>query len=226
MAKFTMVDLRTLPARYKHDYTAMTICKNLIDLIEFACEGSLDNFKDALREKIGKNNDDADAFMNRFSQQLREENRRLTAELSRKICHYLQLPNEALLSHRVEKEVAYVFVQCKPRHTNMLFEKLTNMCKENRSSIVDEVSIVSGDADIFLRLFGTRRKIKEYLTKIIANEDMPIEKTYTHFSFEDEVYMRYPVATHRNWVGAKPYWIPDGWQIRMKENKLSELVST
>ncbi len=82
------------------------------------------------------------------------------------------------------KSPAYILIQCDGNSVQKLFDQIRNI------DIVDEVAIIVGDADLFVRLFGTQEQFKEFLTKTIYSWDCDIHRTNTHFSFEDSYFQR------------------------------------
>ena len=106
---------------------------------------------------------------------------------------------EYLSRERERKAPAYVLLQCRANTAERLAAQIF------RVSLVDEVAVTIGDADLFLRLFGTQDDIKQFLLEElfdiaakVAREtpNLPpgtpiIDRTKTYQSFDRCYFLRH-----------------------------------
>ena len=122
-----------------------------------------------------------------------------------------KLPEGCLSERPQKKEVAYVFVECMPKHVGKLYEILI----KGDYDVVDEVSILAGQADIFLRLYGSRNRIKNFLMHSLSQiEEAPIQRTTTHLSFAEDVWERHRIATHQDRKPSEPFFLQDDYLVK------------
>ena len=118
----------------------------------------------------------------------------LSAETADVIERALKLQKESLSGPIQPKAPAYVLITCNNQFADELYQEL------KECYIVDEAAqVAGGDADIFIRIFGTPQEIKHFLfTKLVSlipDKDVRI-KTKTLFSFEQINWQRYPTREH------------------------------
>jgi len=215
MAKEKFFSIKKIPKCYKNEITSTTIWHNLAKLINYSYEGDDNKFfksyKFALEANLGATDDQSYQSSENICHQFRGyKNRVMTPKAATHIISVLGLPEDALFLPDIEKEVAYVFVKCMPHYTGKLYEILTEFGEKN--DILDECSVLAGDSDLFLRLYGTREQIRFFLTEEIScQEQIPIQRTTTHFSFPDDVWQKHPIIDHVNRKANRPYWLPENW---------------
>lgn len=160
-------------------------------------------FRDDLKEKLMALSGlrrEADANRASISKTLsRKTALPLSAEKAALIETLFGLEPEYLSRERAKKAPAYVLLQCKAHTAEKLCAQIAKV------SIVDEVAVIIGDSDLFVRLYGTRREIKSFLLEEIFNiaqkvaKTVPsleagttiIDRTKTYISFEDSYFLRY-----------------------------------
>lgn len=123
----------------------------------------------------------------------------LSAEKASLIETLFGLEPEYLSRERAKKAPVYVLLQCKAHTAEKLCAHIAKV------DIVDEVAVIIGDSDLFVRLYGTREQIKLFLLEDIFNiaqkvaKTEPsiesgtaiIDRTKTYMSFEDSYFLRY-----------------------------------
>ena len=99
------------------------------------------------------------------------------------------------------KAPIYVLISCAGGTINRLFKSL---CKQ---LIVDEVAIIAGNSDLFVRLYGTSLQIKYFLIELLYTLDGAegVTRTTTHFSFENSYWLRYPIQKHPQFSSNKKH---------------------
>lgn len=207
-----------MPKSYQNNLTAQIIWRNLSKLINYAFQGSFPNFRKSLKAAMEENLSLSDKEANLKVEALRTSflgysNKRLSISQASTITTALKLPDDALLSPIYTKEVAYVFVTCSPKDSQLLVEQLKEE-KSEIAQIIDEISTVTGDADIFIRLYGTREQIKTFLiNELCKHKHINIQRTTTHFSFKGETWERYPNQSHQKRIASRPDWLPEKWSL-------------
>lgn len=123
----------------------------------------------------------------------------LSAEKAALIETLFSLEPEYLSRERAKKAPVYVLLQCKAHTAEKLCAHIAKV------DIVDEVAVIIGDSDLFVRLYGTREEIKFFLLEdifdiarkvakaepTIASGSEIIDRTKTYMSFEDSYFLRY-----------------------------------
>lgn len=111
------------------------------------------------------------------------------------------LQDGVLSRPRIERVHAYIFVACIGSSADLIYSKI----QENE--IVDEVTILFGDIDIFIKVYATLREIKKLITEdIFSIKGATINSTKTYFSFNEQVWMKHPVAKHPNYKPPSSRW--------------------
>jgi hypothetical protein len=109
---------------------------------------------------------------------------------------------EGILSEqRHTRFPAYIFVSCTGNTAFKLFDSL----QENK--IVDEISVLFGDIDIVIRVYGTQKEIQALVTTDLYQFDThTINNSRTYFSMEGKNWVRYPISKHPNYKAPSDRW--------------------
>lgn len=160
-------------------------------------------FRDALKDKlmsIPSLQREANANRASISKTLSKKTALpLSAEKAALIETLFGLEPEYLSRERAKKAPAYVLLQCKAHTAERLCTQIAKF------PIVDEVAVIIGDSDLFIRLYGTRDEIKHFLldeiftiaqrvaksTPGVDSGSSIIDRTKTYISFEDSYFLRY-----------------------------------
>jgi len=211
-----------IPPQYHGKLTATAIFQNLIKFINAEYRGDVSVFKKDYKKLLSQKysaeeiRPKSKLLNQKFSKG--KDGRRFTLTDARDFEASFGLDEGCLLLPDVSKEVAYVFVECAPSQAHKLFIELSENCE--KYSILDECSLLSGDADVFLRLYGTREQIRNFIFESIdSTTEFVIQRTKTHFSFTNDNWQRYPTATHTRRETSRPYWLSDDW-----ENPVGKLI--
>lgn len=207
---------KDIPKNYKGHVTSTRIISNIYKFINYVYDSDITRFKKSYRALLGGNKNrltenEIESKLSSLSQKLRGSNGRLLKlSDSEHLENIFFLPAGSLTSPEVNREVAYMFLDCSPKDTLKVFDYLTKYGKS--CDILDECSLVSGDSDVFLRLYGTKHEVKQFLADILGNTPgLTINKTKTHFSFSNEVWQKYPIKENTNKINKRPYWLPNDW---------------
>ena len=172
---------------------------------------------DTLKEVVAENKpsrrpsiadrDTANRLRNLISQSVNNSFRPLQQKYATMVEILFSLP-EGYLSRTPEKKMpAYVMLQC------MGQTALALMTRIKYHPIVDEVALLVGDADLYIRIFGTNEELQNFLLVDLyevadevagqpGNSDgnspgsSIIYSTKTYTSFENTYYLRYHPAKH------------------------------
>lgn len=161
------------------------------------------DFRNALKEKLmtlpGLRRE-ADANRASISKTLSKKTALpLSAEKAALIETLFDLEPEYLSRERAKKAPAYILLQCKAHTAEKLCAQIAKV------PIVDEVAVIIGDSDLFIRVYGTRDEIKLFLLEEIFSLAQKVAKTVsslepgatiidrtkTYISFEDSYFLRY-----------------------------------
>lgn len=110
----------------------------------------------------------------------------------------------------VKKMPAFVLLQCKGNTATAL------MAEIKKHPIVDEVALITGDADLYIRIFGTNKDIQSFLLKDLyktaemtasildksISPDSIIYSTKTYTSFDDSYFQKYPTSRHPDFIAS------------------------
>ena len=213
-----------MPSCYKGHITSTTILSNLYKLVNYLYSGDtrkfLREYKKILRSKKAPlTTDEAISKTKGLSTKIRGSNgRMLRLQDAVDIISTLNLPEDCLLLPEGKKEVAYVFVECVPQNASKLFESLKEPKLDNK--LIDECSLLAGDSDLFLRLYGTREEIRIFIFDVLGvSDEIIIQRTKTHFSFTDDIWQRYPTKSHEMRESSRPYWLPVEWSMPVEISK-------
>lgn len=156
---------------------------NLIKKLNFS-EEQVESKKKLLRQAIGK-------YKNKtFSKSLQE-----TVEKA------FDLPKEILSQMRPRRSPAYIFISCTGESANIIFSEV----KKNK--IVDEISILFGDIDVFIKIYGTLEEVQMFITESIFKiKGISINNTKTYFSFREKNWMKYSVRNHPKYEPPSERW--------------------
>ena len=207
---------KDIPDSYRGHVTSTRIISNLYKFINYAYSSDISSFKRDYKKFLGnernrRTENETGSKLSSLSQKLRGYNGRLLklsdAEDIEKI---FILPEACLISQELNQEVAYIFLDCSPRDALAVYEYLIKY--GNKNDIIDECSLVSGNSDVFLRLYGTKHAIRSFLTDVLGQyRGFSIDKTKTHFSLSNEVWQKYPTKDNSNKRPKRPYWLPVDW---------------
>lgn len=160
-------------------------------------------FRNALKEKLTTAaglRREADANRASISKTLSKKTALpLSAEKAALIETLFGLEPEYLSRERAKKAPAYVLLHCRAHTAEKLCAQIAKV------GIVDEVAVIIGDADLFVRLYGTHDEIKHFLLDELFNIALRvakteptlesgtsiIDRTKTYTSFENSYFLRY-----------------------------------
>lgn len=153
------------------------------------------------------NRDCAERLRSLISQSVNKAFRPLQQKYATMIELLFDMP-EGHLSRLPEKKMpAYVLLQC------MGQTALALMTQIRAHPIVDEVALLVGDADLYIRIFGTNEQLQQFLlvdlyrvadrvasqsgeAGVSMSMDSIIRSTKTYTSFQDTYYLKYHPSRH------------------------------
>jgi len=137
-----------------------------------------------------------------------------------RIERYLGLKKGSLMSPYMPRATSYVQIHCRGSDVPRLFDAITK--NQKKWQIVEECSVISGSAALFIKLHGTEHETAEILTKnLYGVVDVEIYHTVTNRSFQEYTWERYDIdkfARH----SSPPYWYHDGEEEEEEEEKIME----
>ena len=153
-----------IPASYKGNVTSVIIISNLYRFINYIYLSDVTAFRSDYKKLLSNAGFETESKLSSFSQKFRGVDGRLfKLSDAEEIARVFGLPDDSFIAPEIVREVAYVFLECPPSDILAIFDFL-KLCGE-RSDIVDECSLIAGDADIFLRLYGTKNEIRMFISK-------------------------------------------------------------
>lgn len=119
--------------------------------------------------------------------------RKLSLEMQRLIELNLGLKKGVLNKDQVERKPAYILINV----IGNLAEEVLNDLK--KVEIIDEVSLIRGDAAIFARVYGTEEEIDNFLLgDLYTSTSEKISGTTTLTTLKDKIFEKYPVRRHQD----------------------------
>lgn len=85
--------------------------------------------------------------------------------MQRDIEKTFSLPKGILSRQMPEKVPAFVLIECDGHSAKATFKSLPG------HALVDEFAVVSGDADVFVRAYGTHKEIRNFLINELYKHD-------------------------------------------------------
>lgn len=104
----------------------------------------------------------------------------------------LELQHGSLVIKREKKSPAYVLLRCTGPAAYSLLEQLKG------HHLVDEVAVVVGNADLFIRVYGTQRQVQIFLTKTLHEMSGGIHESTTYFSFDECAWQKFLPSENRH----------------------------
>jgi len=112
------------------------------------------------------------------------------------------LPVGILSKVRSKRSHAYIFISCTGKSANLIYSEIQS------NEIVDEVSVLFGDIDVFIKVYATLKDLQKLITEDIFNIDgVIIHSTKTYFSLDEKCWMKYPVGMHSKYTPPPDRWI-------------------
>ncbi len=129
------------------------------------------------------------------------KNKTFSKSLQRLVECAFELPKEILSRIRPERSPAYIFLSCSGKSANILFEELKN------NPIIDEVSVLFGDVDVYIKVYGTSEEVQELITIDLYNIDgLVINNTRTYFTLNKRSWVRYSASSHPDYEPPANRW--------------------
>lgn len=129
------------------------------------------------------------------------DGRTFSANLQKLIEGVFYLPDGILTRVRPKRISGYIFVSCPGNAANILYNQLQN------NEIVDEASILFGDVDLFIKVYGTPDQIQKFVTEDLYEvEGLGINCTRTYFSLGGKSWSKYPVKSHPDYSPPANRW--------------------
>ena len=211
---------KNIPQKYSYDIHATTIIKNLYKFINYFYEGEVTKFKKDYKTLLklsayteSEIESKIDSFNKKWRNGRKGDMRKFNNEDANLIIKCFELPAGCLFFPEKSREVAYILIECLPNKVNTIFDFLIKE-GEKDNSLIDECALLSGNADLFVRVHGSREEIKELIISMSSKSALRgIRRTSTHFSFANDVWQKYPVSLHQHWKPKKPYWLDDRWTL-------------
>lgn len=141
-----------------------------------------------------------------YVQKILRGDKALGPEWQSRIERLCEIPVGALRMPAIRKVTAYVLVNCRGKDAQKLYDAITE--NPDEWPVVDEIGLVTGNSDLFVRIHGSEDQITTMLTDALYNvPNVQIQGTNTLFSFRKMLWQRYPI---RNRVRdpSPPYWLP------------------
>lgn len=111
------------------------------------------------------------------------------------------LPENILSQVRPKRSQAYIFISCTGKSANLLFSKMQG------NKIVDEISILFGDIDVFIKVYGSAAEVQKLITEDLYQiEGLVINNTKTYFTLDTKSWVKHPVSTHPSYVPPSNRW--------------------
>ncbi len=166
--------------------------KNLNHFIRDVYNGQKSIFKNELEKKLvvelGFPESRVSAIM-----QACNGHRKLTKEMQKEIENAFNLKKEILNKQATLKKPNYILISVTGNLAENLLEDLKGL------EIVDEISVIRGDADLFVRVYGTEEEIDNFLLEDLHScTNVEISGTITLTTLKDRYFERYPIKTHPN----------------------------
>lgn len=210
------VDKLKLPKRYQGRPVETNFWENIYHFILYRFSGDhivfFNDYERRLRKLEGMNSDEAhnkskylyDAFMPQPRQK-----KLITPTHIDFVSRAFGFDGKALFEQRNPKQSAYVLVSCTGINARAVFEKIKE--SPEKWPVVDEVSITSGGADLFIRVHGDSTSIQQFLLhEIYQIKNTTITSTRTLATFEGCSWQRYPINTHGDYKFDCPTWLDVG----------------
>jgi len=160
------------------------------------------DFKDLLLEKKY-----SEEGAERKQKQLRDalgkyKGKSFTEALEKIVEKIFDLPRGVLSDIRSERFPAYIFLSCTGVSANLIFSEV------QKYEIVDEVVVLFGDIDVFVKVYASKEEIQNFITKDLYNiEGLNISSTNTYTSLEGKVWMRYSIQNHPDYMPPSDRWL-------------------
>lgn len=161
------------------------------------------DFRHNLVEKMKYSEDQAEAKSKQLRQAMgKYKNKTFSATLQTVVEKAFSLPKNILSKTRPQRLPAYIFLACPGNSARILFKEL------QKREIVDEISVLFGDVDVFVRAYGTIEEIQKLVTiDLYEIEDVEIRGTRTYFSIGNENWSRHPIGKHPFYKPPADRWL-------------------
>lgn len=157
-------------------------------------------FKKRLAEKYRFTEDQIETKSSQIRQAFNGQ-RNFTAKQQALVEKTLSLPKGVFTKIRPGRKPAYIFVSCLGNTSGLLYEHLKG------HQLVDEVSILFGDIDLFVRVYGSLEEIQNFINNdLYSDERISISNTRTYFSLHGKNWSKYPVSNHREYAAPADRW--------------------
>lgn len=158
---------------------------------------------DLMITKLNRTYDQADSKIKQLrSAMAGYENKPFSDTLQKIVEECYDLPKNILTQVRPRRSPAYIFLSCTGESVSPIFSKIKS------HEIVDEISVLFGDIDVFIKVFATKKQVQKFITEDIFNiEGVTINRTKTYFSLEDKVWLRYSPGEHPAYSPPSQRWV-------------------
>ncbi len=160
-----------------------------------------EQFKKYLRERLKFNHEQIETKSSQVRQAYKGH-RNFTAKQQELVEKAFDLPKGILTKIRPARKPAYIFVSCQGKTCDLLYRRL------KKHELVDEVSILFGDIDLFIRIYGSIDEIQEFITTdLYSDSRITINSTRTYFSLHNKNWSKYPIQKHPGYQAPKDRWL-------------------
>ncbi len=179
---------------------------NLKQYISDTYSKNIKAFNKDFRKKLSKRYKFSEDQIDTKSTQLRQvlkgyQGRTFSPNLQILVEESFNLPAGILTKIRPTRIPGYIFVSCPGNTANILYSQL------QANEIVDEVSILFGDVDLFIKVYGTADQIQKLITcDLYEIESIIINCTRTYFSLGGKSWLKYPAKKHPDYKPPKNRW--------------------
>ena len=175
---------------------------NLNQYIKDKYKGKKSRFYSAYRSRLEASRKGGDVGkVKQLQEAMGTGKRTFTISLQNSVESMFDLPKGILTKSRLVRFPAYVFVSCTGDTAYRLYEEL----QKNR--IVDEISVLFGDIDILIRVYGTHEEIQKLVTTdLYTLENININHSRTYFSLEGKNWTRYSISKHPSYTPPQDRW--------------------
>lgn len=113
----------------------------------------------------------------------------------------LKLSPNILAQVRRKRSPIYILISCTGESANLIFSSIKS------NEIVDEVAILFGDVDIFMKVYATPEEVQKLITEdLFSIDNISISKTKTYFPLTGKSWMKHQVGKHPDYSPPSDRW--------------------
>ena len=178
---------------------------NLRQFVKDVYQGEFKEFNNVFKQHLKNKYKFTEDQIETKSSQIRQAfngQRNFTEKQQKFVEKAFSLPTNVFTRIRPCRKTAYIFVSCMGNSSELLYSYL----KEHE--LVDEVSILFGDIDLFVRVYGSLEEIQNFINQdIYSDERISISNTRTYFSLHNKNWSKYPVNKHSEYIPPLSRWV-------------------